>query len=81
MSEQPETPPQGAQQPATAAPLNGAMPTPEEPLAERVAREVTLTWRAVEELDMRVRSIQIGAAVIIGFTLLILALEARRLRP
>jgi hypothetical protein len=61
MSDQPETgaqatPPEPEQPPS----LNGTIPAPPEDLAAVIGREVTLTLRAVEELNMRVMSLQVA---------------------
>lgn len=81
MSDSPQQPPQ---QPPAAPPvepsMNGSAPAsePQEPperLEDRIAREVTLTWRAVEEIDMRLATIQIEVAILVGLTLLALAAQ------
>jgi hypothetical protein len=73
-------PPEAAPQPAPAPESpNGTQPhaEPAAPLlADRVAREVTLTMRAIEQLDMRAQTLQIELAFLIGVALLLTAAAA-----
>lgn len=49
--------------------------TPHERLEDRVAREVTLTLRALEDLDMRLTAIQ-AELLVAGLALVLIALAA-----
>lgn len=64
----------------TTGSTNGAIPTESKDadLAKTVIREVTLTRREVEEINMRLTSVQVELAVS-GFALLLLVLVAGEL--
>jgi hypothetical protein len=71
MSDPNGTPPTAAPKPADAA----EAPSREDPLtadqlAGRIAREVTLTWRAIEEVDVRLGVIE--AELVVGLALVLL---------
>ena len=72
-----ETPRETAHEPAGAAPsTNGNGP----PHPADIAREIKLADAALEELDMRVASVQAFNLMIFGAIVLVLALELKELR-
>ena len=72
-----DSPPETAQEaPEVRASRNGTNPLP----SLDVAAEVKLALRALEEVDMRLQSLQVAAALITGLVLLVLALEVKELR-
>lgn len=72
-----ETPPTAAQEPAGAhASRNGTNPLPPPDLSG----ELALVLRAIEDVDMRLQSLQVAAALITGLVLLVLVLEVKELR-
>lgn len=68
--------------PATDAALNGTIRAQAagEDLASKVMRDVTLTLRAVEEIDTRLAAIQIELGIAIGLCLLLVALAGAQLK-
>ena len=76
MTDPAETPASSAQEaPGAHASRNGTVP-PSEPSSH----ELTLVLRAIEDLDMRVQSLQVACALITGLALLLLVLEVKGLR-
>jgi hypothetical protein len=81
MSDVPEIPAESPQEAAGAAEANHREPavTADE-LPGEIARKVTLTWRAIEEVNMRLSAVELELTVLTSLTLIMLVafvLESR----